>query len=251
MNKKWMVAIGAVLLLAVVGLVGCSSAPSGTLELTGNLYNQQEGIWVNGEGKVPAVPDVAILSVGIESQEATVEAAREKAAEAMDNVMQVLKDQGIDEKDIQTQYFNISRVTRWDNDKQTETVIGYRVTNTVTSKVRDVEKAGIVIDEVATAGGDLTRINSIGFTVDDPSEYYEQARKLAVEDAADKAKILADAAGVNLGKVYYITENTYVPSPVYRGDMVAVPEAAPGISTPISPGEIEITVNVNLAYEID
>lgn len=255
MKKRWLAVIGVALVLAVVGLVGCSSedgvALSGdTSGIKLDLNSQQQGIWVNGEGKVAAVPDVAILRVGIEAQEATVSEAQDKATVAMNDVMEVLKDEGIDEKDIQTQYFNIRRVTRWDNDRQQEIVLGYRVTNVVTAKIRDVAKAGAVIDAVAVAGGDLTRIDSIGFTIDDPTPYYEQARELAVADAAAKAKTLADTADVKLGKPTYISESSYTPGPVYRADMVAKAEGAPPMETPISPGEIEITTNVQIAYAI-
>ncbi len=256
MKKKWLVAIGMVLILAVaVGVTGCSSGEAtftgGTINLRGSLNSQQEGIWVNGEGKVTATPDVAILSLGIEAQEATVAEAQAQANGAMEQVMTALKDQGVAEKDIQTQYFNIQRVTRWDNDKQQEIVIGYRVTNTVTAKIREVAKAGSVIDAVAIAGGDLTRINSIGFTVDDYTAYYAEARQKAVADAEAKAKQMADLTGVKLGKPTYISESSYVPGPVYRQDMVAKAEGAPAVETPISPGEMEITLNVQLAYEID
>lgn len=251
MKKTWLVVIGAVLILGVVGLVGCSGGVNGTLELKGNLNSQQEGIWVNGEGKVTAVPDVAILSLGIESQEASVEAAQANAAEAMDSVMNALKDNGVEDKDIQTQYFNIQRVTRWDNDKQQEIVIGFRVSNIVTAKIREVAKAGTVIDAVAAAGGDLTRINSIGFTIDDPKPYQEQARELAVADAAARAKKLAENAGVKLGKATYVSESSYVPGPIYRAEAAAAPAGAPApVETPISAGEMEITTNVQIAYNI-
>lgn len=253
MKKIWLAVIGAVLVLGVAGLAGCSSDgvqfTGGTLELKGNLNSQQEGIWVSGEGRVPAVPDVAILRLGIEAQETTVADAQERAAAAMKKVMDALEDQDVDEKDIQTQQFSIRRITRWDDNKQQEVVIGFRVTNMVTAKIRDVENAGTVIDVVTAAGGDLTRIDSISFTVDDPTEYYKEARELAVKDAAAKAKVLADVAGVKLGKPTYISESSYVPSPVYRGDMVMA-EAAPAVETPISPGEMEITLNVQLAYAI-
>jgi len=256
MKKIWMVVIGvAVMVLAVVGVTGCSSEGAtftgGSLELKGSLSGQQEGIWVNGNGKVYAVPDVAILQLGIESQEITVAEAQSKAQQAMSDVMKALEAQGIAEKDIQTQYFNIQRVTRWDNDKQQEIVIGFRVTNMVTAKIRDVNKAGAVIDAVAVAGGDLTRIDSIGFTVDDPSEYYAQAREMAVTDAAAKAKQLADAAGVRLGKLTYISESSYVPGPIYRQDMIEKVAAAPAVETPVSPGEMEITNIVQLVYAIE
>jgi uncharacterized protein YggE len=255
MKKTWLAVIGMVLLLGVVGLAGCSS--EGTPSTGGNvnvaMNSQQQGVWVSGEGKVTVVPDVAILSLGIEAKETSVADAQAKASEAMDKVMQALKAQGVADKDIQTQYFNISQVTRWDNDKQTEIVTGYRVTNTVTVKVRDVEKAGVVIDAVVTAGGDMIRVNNIRFTVDEPAPYYVQARDLAVTHAAAKAQQLAEKSGIKLGKVTYITENSNTSGPIYRnyamGDSaMAVP--APAITTPVSIGELEITATVQIAYDI-
>jgi uncharacterized protein YggE len=247
-KKIWLSIAGAVLILVVVGLVGCGSGTPSNGNVNVNLNGQQEGIWVNGEGKVTAVPDVAVISLGIEAQELTVAEAQAKAAEAMDKVMKALENAGIDRKDIQTQYFNIQKVTRWDNDKQNEVVIGFRVTNTVTAKVRDVTRAGSTIDAVVAAGGDLTRVNSVGFTVDNPASYQEQARVKAVNDAVAKAKKLADTAGVKLGTPTFITENSYIPGPIYR-DMAAA-EGAPAPVTPISPGEMEITANVQIAYSI-
>jgi uncharacterized protein YggE len=252
MKKTWLAVIGVVMVIGVVALAGCSGGVDGTLELKGQLNSQQEGIWVNGEGKVTAVPDVAIISVGIEAQEATVAIAQDKAQAAMDSVMKALKDEGVKDEDIQTQYFNINRVSRWDNDKQQEIVTGYRVTNVVTAKIRKVDDAGAVIDAVTDAGGDLTRINNISFTIDDPTPYQAEARELAVADASARARTLAEVAGVTLGKATYISESSYTPGPVYRSDMIAMAEsaAAPGVETPISPGEIEITTNVQIAYAI-
>ena len=257
MKKIWLSIAGVVLIVvAVVGLVGCSSGEGATLNgsssgLKLNINGQQEGIWVNGEGKVTAAPDTAVLTLGIQAQELTVAEARDKAAEAMTAVKNALTDAGIDDKDIQTQYFSIQQVTRWDDDKQQETVIGYQVTNTVTVKVRDLNKTPAVIDGVTAAGGDLTRISSIAFTIDDPTTYYEQARVKAVADAAAKAKKLADTAGVKLGKATYISESSYIPSPIYR-DVATATEGvpAPTPTTPVSPGEMDITVNVQMGYAI-
>lgn len=262
MKKIWLAVAAVVIILAVAGLAGCT-AEGGALagDLSGinvNLNPQQQGIWVSAEGKVTAVPDVVILSLGVEALKPTVAEAQAAATEAMDRLVQALKDQGIDEKDIQTQYFNISEDRRWVEPLPGETgkeqVVGYRVTNTVTAKLREVDKAGAVIDAVVTAGGDLTRINSIGFTVDEPRPYYEKARDEAIEYAQAKAKQLADKAGVTLGKITYMTENTYFPGPIYRnyavGDSgMAVP--APAIETSISAGELEISANVQIAYAIE
>lgn len=253
MKKLWLVVAGVALILAVLALSGCG--PGGTT-ISGSgiqvkLNSQQEGVWVSGNGKVTAVPDVAILSLGVEAQAATIAEAQSRAAEAMGKVEDALKEGGVAEKDIQTQYFNIQRVTRWDNVKQEEIVTGYRVTNMVTAKIREIEKTGAIIDAVAVAGGDLTRVNSVGFTVDDPSPYYQEARQKAVADAAAKAKQLADLAGVKLGKPAYISESSYIPGPIYRQDMAVKAEGAPAVETPISPGEMEITANVQLAYAIE
>jgi len=255
MKKIWLVVIGLALILAVVGVSGCSSegavlsGSNGELKI--NLNSQQEGVWVSGNGKVSAAPDVAILRLGIEAQEASVAEAQTQAAEAMYSVKAALTGEGVAEKDIQTQYFNIRRVTRWDNVKEQEIVIGYRVTNMVTAKIREMEKTGTIIDAVAVAGGDLTRIDSIGFSIDDPSAYYVEARQKAVADAEAKAKQLAEVAGVKLGKPTYISENVYMPAPIYRQDMMMEKAAgAPAVETPISPGEMEISLNVQLAYAI-
>ncbi|GAI83768.1 unnamed protein product, partial [marine sediment metagenome] len=164
-----------------------------------------------GQGVVTVTPDIATLRLGVEVQAATVAEAQSQAIEAMDEVMEALTDNGVAEKDIQTQYFSIRQITRWDQDDDEEVVIGYRVTNTVTAKIRDVDEAGTVIDAVAAAGGDFIRIDSINFSVDDPSAYYEEAREEAMADAEAKAEQLAELAGGNLGKATYISESSQTP----------------------------------------
>jgi len=254
MNNKWLLATSLVLILAVVGLSGCSqgSAALGALpsELKLSLNNQQEGIWVSGDGKVSAVPDIAILRLGIEAQEVSVADAQAQATEAMNAVMAALTDNGLAEKDIQTQYFNIQRVTRWDENKGQEVLIGYRVTNMIIAKIRDMEKVGAIIDAAVSAGGDLTRIDSISFSIEDPSAYQTEARQKAMADAAAKAKQMAELAGVTLGKPTYITENAYIPSPVYRQDFFEKAAGAPAMETPISPGELEVSSTVQITYAI-
>ena len=251
MKKIWLVVIGLVLLIGVVALVGCSAEGTGLNggSIKVDLNSQQTGVWVSGEGKVTAVPDIAIINVGVDVQATTVAGAQATAAIAMDNIMTVLEEQGIAEEDIQTQYYYIQEVTRWDSDKEESITIGYRVTNTVTAKIRDIQKAGSVIDAVAAAGGDYTRISGISFSIDDPSPYYEQAREKAVADAAEKAKKLADMAGVELGNPTYISESSYYPGSIYRGDLIQA-EAASNPTTPISAGEMEITATVQIAYAI-
>jgi len=251
-RKNWLLAICLALVLTIVGLAGCSTN-AGSLEglpsdLRVSLNNQQEGIWVSGRGVVTVTPDIATLRLGIEVQAASVATAQSQAVEAMDEVMTALTDNGIAEKDIQTQYFSIRQVTKWDRDKEEETVVGYRVTNKVNAKIREIDEAGSIIDAVALAGGDYTRIDSIDFSVDDPSAYYEEAREKAMTDAKAKAEQLAELADAKLDKATYISESSQAPPPIYRQDVYEEAVSAPGTS--ISPGEMEISLTVQVAYAL-
>jgi len=250
MRKGWLLAVGLALMLAMVSLAGCGQSGAASLgDITGlNLSSQQQGIWVTGEGKVTVVPDIATLGVGIEAEEATVAEAQAQASDAMDRVMTALIENGVAKKDIQTRYFSIQPVTKWDNVKGEQVVTGYSVTNMVTAKIRDIDKVGTIIDAVAEAGGDLTRINSIDFSVDDPSPYYKEVRAEAMAEAKAKASQLAELADVTLGKPTYISESTYSPPVVSRA--VYAMEEAKAAETPISPGEVEISINVQVAYAI-
>ena len=248
MKRNWFSVIGLALVVTVAMLSGCTTAS--TPSLSGIFSTQQEGVWVSGTGKVTVVPDIATLRLGIQSQEMSVAAAQSNATEAMNRVMDALADNGVAKKDIQTQFFSIQRITRWDNVKQEEVVLGYRVSNIVTAKIRDIDKIGIVIDAVAAAGGDLTRIDSINFSVEDPSAYHEEAREKAMEDAEAKARQLAKLAGVTLGRPTFITESTPFAPPIYPRAVfegAPVPAAAP---PPISPGETEISLTVQVIYTI-
>ncbi len=254
---KWRLLLptSLVLLVISIGSVGCESLspPSSTTKapsaLSGIFSQQSTGIWVNGEGKVSVVPDVAILSLGVAVQSASVAEAQNQAVTAMTAVVAEFDNFGIDKKDIKTQYFSIAPVRRWSDQEAREVLIGYRVTDTVTVKVRKVEDTGALIDAAARAGGDLIVINNINFTVDDPTPYYTEVREKAMADAQAKAKQLADMGDVKLGKPTYINESgIYIPvAREYYAPMPAL--AAP--STPISPGETEIQLSVQVVYSIE
>ncbi len=258
MNKIWLIAVTAGLVLALgIGGVALaqnrgrtSGSGSGTGAVTLNVPNQQSGIWVNGQGKVTVAPDVAILQVGVQTKSASVADAQSQASTAMDKVMSALTGNGVAQKDIKTTSFNISQVTKWDDKTQTQIVIGYQVSNTVTAKIRTLSKVGIVIDAVAAAGGDLTRINGITFTLDDPTAAMNQARDKAMADAKAKAVQLAKDGEVTLGKPTFISDNSYVPTPPMYAVPAAKDAAAGSVATPISPGEMDITVNVQVTYAI-
>ena len=268
--KRGIILTISLLLVALLttGITGCSSsnppeggsqtptAQSSLPEVNVSLNNQVEGIWVSGTGKVAVSPDIAILRLGIETQEVTVSEAQAKASEAMDKVKTALIESGVAEKDMQTQNFRIRQRTRWDDEQQQEVVIGYRVTNDVVAKIRDMEKIGDIIDAVVAAGGDYTRIDDLSFSVDEPSTYYDEAREKAMAEAKGKAEKIAGLAGMKLGDPTYINESASTPYLGGMGYEMAVPAPTPApapiiVETPpISPGEIEISVNMQIAYSI-
>ncbi len=256
MRRKMWLAICLALIIITLGLAGCDgfTSPTSRTTSTGGLITQQNtGIWVTGTGEVTVTPDIATLQVGVEAQETTVAGAQDEASKAMNKVVTALTDSGVNKDDIQTQYFRIRQRTRWDDETDQEIVVGYRVTNTVTAKIRDIEKVGSIIDAVVKAGGDLIRINDLSFSVDDPSAYYDEAREKATADAKARAEKLAKQTGVDLGKPTYVSESAYMP-PMYEGMMYAIAEApipAPApIEPSISPGEVKITLTVQVAYSI-
>jgi len=239
-----------VLVVTAFGVVGCDNdILPGNGNGSGIIWSQQDtGIWVSGTGTVTVVPDVAILSLGVEVQSATVAIAQAQAAVDMDRVISSLKAKGVLEEDIKTQQYSIYPVRRWIDDR--EVLIGYRVTNTVMVKIRDIADAGVIIDEAVRAAGDSIRINSIGFTVDEPEAYYEEARQKAMEDARSKATQLANLGDVTLGKPTYIGEGTfYVPVRYDNGLKEAIDSGAVPPTT-ISPGEMKINLTVQVVYTI-
>ncbi len=252
--------ITAFLLTAVLvtGLAGCSGSPTSANPATGAApgsvsqaagdSSTTTGIWVSGTGKVTVTPDIAIVNLGVSDQEPTVAAAQANTTDAMNKVIAALKQNGLADKDIQTTNYSIQQVTKYDSTRNESVVTGYMVSNMVTAKIRALDKVGAIIDAVAAAGGDSTRINGISLTVENPQNYYGQARTLAVADAKAKADQLASLAGIKVGAVVYITESSgYNPTPV---PIVSGAAGAPQATTPISAGQTDITLSVQVAYAI-
>ena len=251
--KKGILILGTVLAILVLAVSawGCGSFSSGgsSDSSQANVSQQNNGIWVTGVGKVTVTPDLAIVSLGVQAQASTVAAAQQQAAKSMSDVMAALKANSVADKDIATQYYNITPVYSYDRDTGKQVLEGYSVSNTVTVKIRTVDNAGIVIDAVAAAGGDNTRINSVTLTVDQPEQYNTQARQAAMNDAASRAKQLAQLSGVKLGKATYINESLNSSSQTIYFDSGI--KAAPSVPTTlISPGETEVTLTVQVVYSI-
>jgi hypothetical protein len=123
----------------------------------------------------------------------------------------------------------------------------YQVSNTITVTVRTISNTGSIIDAVVAAGGNLVSIDDVNLSVDQPDQYYAQARQLAMTDAANEASQLAKSAGVTLGKVTSISENDsslMFPQVFNTAAIAATP------ATAISPGQNNVTVNVQVIYAI-
>ena len=249
--KRILSLIGIILLLITVfALSGCDSLSAPSIKSAPANSSQNTGIWVTGEGEVTVVPDLAILSLGVEAQANSVAQAQSQASAAMDAVIDKLNSLGVESQDIQTQYFSINPSRKWDPDSGEEELTGYRVTNMVTAKVRQVEDTGVIIDAVAVAGGDYIRINGISFTVDDPAPYQKEAREKALADALQKAEQIAGAAGLDLGEPTYISDSSsYSPYDIAYG--IPIPAAESATVSSISPGETTVTVIMQVAYGID
>ena len=214
-----------------------------------NREKTEKTVRVTGTGIVAGAPDVVVLSIGVSVERDSVKQARTEAAEAMAGVIESLKGNGLADLDIQTQHFSIHQ--RYDYSKGRREFRGYSVTNTVSAKIRDLDSVGNVIDDAAEAGGDLVEINSIQFTIDDPTTLKMQARVAAMQDAQTKAQTLATEGEVTLGKPISISESGdfYAPYPASRE--FAFADDAAAIETPIQSGQLQITVRVNVIYEIE
>ncbi len=229
---------------------GAATGPGafGALQPASTDASASLGITVSGLGTVTAKPDTALLSPGVSVLAGTARDARDQAAAAMNKLLDSLKGNGIDDKDINTTQFSLSPEYDYSSGR-TPRLTGYRVTNTVSVKVRDLDRAPEVIDDAVDAVGDPIQIGGVSFTVDDPSSLLSEARAMAMADAHDKAQQLAQLGGVDLGKPIAISETSGgLPSPIFYG--AARIQGADAASTPIQPGQLDISVSVQVTYGI-
>ncbi len=208
-------------------------------------------IQVKGEGAIYAVPDIAEISFTVLTEGKDTETALDENNRRMDSVINYLKKEGVDEKDIQTSGFSVYPMQSRREDPVTrETkleIYGYQVRNTVEVELKDLEKADVVIDGATRAGAN--EVNRLQFLVSDEELHRTEARRKAVEEARKKGEEIASALGVSLGRVIEFSEDTAY-FPYARMEMSAMDSAMSVDKTPIEPGENEIKVSVTVKYEI-
>lgn len=253
MNKLKIISIIAGLAAVMLLIAACADdngdapqsetgASQATSAFSGGILGQS-GISVSGEGSIDLVPDLALLNVGVETMAENVSQARNEAAQAMDAIIAAVKAHGLEDRDIQTQSFNIW--PQYDYQNNSRRLVGYTVSNSATVKIRDIDNVGPIIDDAANAGGNATRIDGIRFTVEDPKPHMATLREAAFQDARAKAEHLATLADVELGPLTFVTESSG--APVARNEALQM-AAAP--STSISGGELQLSMYVQAVFDI-
>jgi uncharacterized protein len=215
-------------------------------------------ITVTGKGEVMAVSDIATVSFTLSKDGATAKEAQNLLNENVSKIVNYLKDQKIEEKDIKSEYGGLN--PKYSNDQivcvrypcpQGEPkIVGYTANQTIVVKIREVDTANDIRTGLATVG--VTNINGPDFSIDDEEGFKDEAREMAIKDAREKAKVLAQQLGVRLGKVANFSENGYTPYPMYESKVSN--QAAAGAmdaGAPVLPkGENKIMSNVTITYEI-
>ena len=234
-------------LAAVLTLSACSAVPIVQAADEGKPVVRQ--LSTVGQGKVYLVPDLAYVYIGVRSEAATVAEALKLNNTQAQAIQKALTDLGVDVKDIQTSAFNVypQQQVNPREPNATETKTTYVVENTVNVNVRDLSKLGGLLDKVVESGANT--INGIQFDVKDKAKALSEARKQAIDDAKAQATELAQAAGVTVAAIQ--TMNVYTggqPGPVYQGKGGFA--VATDSSVPVSAGQLLVTADANITFEI-
>lgn len=203
---------------------------------------------VSAEGRVERAPDVADLSAGVVTQAKTASEAMRLNAQRMTAVIVALRRAGVAERDIQTSGLNLNPQYLY-RENQPPVLTGYQVSNNVMVRVRDLGNMGRTVDALVAEGAN--QINGPSFALDKPDAALDAARVAAMAKARARAELYARAAGLSVRRIMQISEASAVtpppyPMPVARMESMAAKDA----STPIAPGELAMTVTVNVVFEL-
>ena len=254
--KKTVLLLGAALMLALL-LAGCSGNGDADgdepVQTSGgpSIYNTTPiGIHASGSGVASGEPDIAVVSLGVEALRDSVSEARSDAASALGAVVAALREAGVAEDDIRTAYFSINPRYEYLREGGQE-LLGFQVTNTLNVTVRDLNATGDIVDSAAAAGGDLIRVQSVSFQVEDTSALEEEALINAIQDAEKKADVYARELEVVRGGLLSVAESYEQPYafPEARFAVAAMDSAGP--PTQFFAGDIEVRVSVQAVFAIE
>ncbi len=251
MNKKVLISFISIILIGGMLITGSAlitqdETVANAAQSTGTRENV---IVVYGEGKVNIKPDIAYINVGVETLDKDAKKAQDINKTTMTKVIDKLKSMGIDEKDIKTIRYSVDQEIDYVDGKRN--VLGYRVYNTIRITVKKIDKVGEVVNVAYNEGAN--NIYGISFDIADRKTVYKQALQKAIDDAKDKADVMAKQAGVKIGKPIAIYEG-------YQGDVfygarnsgfkedMAMDMGAESY-VPVEVGELEIEANVTVEYK--
>jgi uncharacterized protein len=211
---------------------------------------------LSGAGEVKAVPDTASISAGVVSDAKDAKSALAKNSAAMNKLFKQLKAAGVADRDIQTANFNISPVYAPYNPKkpvpQHQRIVGYKVSNGVTVRVRKLDRLGALIDEMTVAGAN--RMGGISFFVDKTDNLLEEARRKAMADVRRKAELYATGLGVELKRVLTINESVSRPRPRpvrNMGRVMAMSKDSAREAAPVAAGEQTLSIRLSVSWELE
>ncbi|OGL74414.1 hypothetical protein A3E39_00890 [Candidatus Uhrbacteria bacterium RIFCSPHIGHO2_12_FULL_60_25] len=245
---KSLVSLLSVLTVALTVFVGIK-AWNGYAEhyRIGVAVRDRDTITVGGEGKVSTKPDIARVSLGVQSDASTVNAAQSDNTKKMNAIIDAVKVLGVAKEDITTENYNIYPRTEWKDGRSS--IVGYTVSQNVSLKVRDLDKVGDVLAKAGELGAN--QVGGISFTIDEPKLLQDEARLKAIADARKKADVLVGQLGLTIVKVVTFSESggpTPPPMPYYaKSADMALEAAAP---PQIEPGQQDVVSNVSVTFEV-
>lgn len=244
MRGLWL-ALGLVTGLLVAVAAGPLLSARPALAVDPAASPAEHTISVSGTGRIVLTPDTADVRLGVAMTGRTVKAVRASAATAMTAVIASLRQAGIADRDMQTTTLSLQPTYDYSGSAYPPRVTGYSLTNAVAATVRNLDALGDVIDGALGAGA--TSLDGVTFRVADQAAAEAKARQAAMDEAAGKAKTLADAAHVSIAGVASITETVApVPYPV----QYFAAGASKDNSTPVLSGTTEVSVTVAVVYLI-
>lgn len=219
-----------------------------------NSIQPETTLSLNVSGEVRREPDIAWISMGVQAEAATAEAAMAEARQRMNGVFDALDAAGIERRHIQTSNFSLQPRYEY-HESETEdgtrrgerVLVGYTVSNQVSAKVTDLTALGGTLDALVSAGGNT--FSGIRFGLEDDSEARNEARRQAMREAVSRAELYAEAAGYRVGRIVTVNEYEHQngPQPVMR---TLAESAGDMASTPISGGEVGYSVQLNVTFEL-
>ena len=207
-------------------------------------------ISVSATGNSYQAPDLATVSAGVVTQAPNAQDAMKANAEKMTAIFDALESAGVHKRHIRTSQLSLNPQYDYKETRNQPRIIGYQARNTVSAKSDDLERVGPMIDALVSAGAN--NINGVNFGIKDSVAAKSKARKSAVVEARQKAEEMAEAAGLSLGRILRMNENTHSSGVPQRmaNVMHEMQGAAADMSTSISGGEQTLSVTVNITFEI-